>query len=129
MVFLRRDQQEHSVPHLDTTQRGDTHVEEDAKQSSHGNHLQNRLHVNRNTWKSQRGSDCYKRKGKKRVALSALEQQMAALTNHDGHKNATDPLLNHLLDLWFRALGHDGQSIGVGDRTHGGSTQPGHAEN
>lgn len=66
MVFLWCDQQEHSVPHLDTTQRSDTHVEEDAEQSSHGNHLQNRLHVNRNTWKSQRGSDCYKRKGEKK---------------------------------------------------------------
>lgn len=53
---------------------------------------------------------------------------MAAPTNHDGHKNATDPLLNHLHDLWFRALGHDSQSVGVGDRSHGGSTQPGHTE-
>lgn len=54
---------------------------------------------------------------------------MAALTNQDGHKNATDPLLNHLLDLWLRALGHDGESIGMGDGSHGGGAEPGHAEN
>lgn len=56
MVFLRRDQQKHSVPHLDATQRGYTHVEEDAEQGRHRNHLQDRFHVNRNTWKSQRGT-------------------------------------------------------------------------
>lgn len=54
---------------------------------------------------------------------------MAAPTNHDGHKDATDPLLNHLLNLWFRALGHDSQSIGMSDRSHSGSAQPGHTEN
>lgn len=55
MIFLWRNQQKNSVPHLDATQRGDTHVEEDAEQGCHRNHLQNRFHVNRDTWKSQRG--------------------------------------------------------------------------
>lgn len=54
---------------------------------------------------------------------------MAAPTNHDGNQKATDPLLKHLLNLWFRALGHDGESVGVGDGSHSGSTQPGHPEN
>lgn len=51
---------------------------------------------------------------------------MAAPTNQDGHKEATDSLLQHLLNLWFWSLGHDSESIGVGDGSHGGSTQPGH---
>lgn len=51
MVLLWCDQQEHPVPHLDSTQRGDTHVEEDTEQGCHGNHLQNGFHVNRNTWR------------------------------------------------------------------------------
>lgn len=55
--------------------------------------------------------------------------ERAALTNQDGHKYATDPLLNHLLDLWFWALGHDSESVGVGDGSHGGSAEPGNAEN
>lgn len=54
---------------------------------------------------------------------------MAAPTNHDGHKDATDPLLNHLLNLWFGALGHDRQSIGMSDRSYSGSAQPRHTEN
>lgn len=54
---------------------------------------------------------------------------MAAPTNHDGHKHATDPLLDHLLNLWFRALGHDSQGVGVSYRPHRGSTQPRHTEN
>lgn len=54
---------------------------------------------------------------------------MAALTNHEGHQETTDPLLYHLLDHWFRALGHDSEGVGVGDRSHRGSTQPGHPEN
>ena len=49
MVFLWCDQQKHPVPHLDPAQGGDTHVEEDAEQGRHGNHLQNGLHVDRNT--------------------------------------------------------------------------------
>lgn len=57
MVFLWCDQQKHSVPHLDSTQRGDTHVEENAEQSCHRNHLQNGLHENRNTWRSQKTND------------------------------------------------------------------------
>lgn len=57
MVFLRCNQKKHSVPHLDATQRGDTHVEEDAKQGGHGNHLQNRLHKDGNTFKSQQWKD------------------------------------------------------------------------
>lgn len=51
------------------------------------------------------------------------------LTNQDGHEEATDPLLDHFLDLWFRALGHDGEGVGVGDGPHGGGAQPGHPEN
>lgn len=54
---------------------------------------------------------------------------MAAPTNQNGHKNATDPLLDHLLNLWFRSFAHDSESIGMGDRSHGGSTQPRHPEN
>lgn len=50
---------------------------------------------------------------------------MAAPTDQDGHKHATDPLLNHLLYLWFGALGHDSESVSVGDRAHGGGAQPG----
>lgn len=53
---------------------------------------------------------------------------MAALTDHDRHKDATDPLLNHFLNLWFGALGHDSECVGVSDRSHSGSTQPGHPE-
>lgn len=61
------------------------------------------------------------------VFVSALKT--AALTNQHGHKNPTDPLFDHLLNLWFRALGHDSESVGVGHRSHGGSTQPGYPEN
>lgn len=62
MIFLGRDQQKHPIPHLDSTQRGDTHIEEDAKQGRHRNHLEDGFHVNRNTWKSQSKWKINKRK-------------------------------------------------------------------
>lgn len=72
MVFLWRDQQKHSVPHLDATQRGDTHVEEDAEESSHGNHLQDGLHVNGNTCRSPKAGERGPEKGN--PAVSTLAQ-------------------------------------------------------
>lgn len=61
--------------------------------------------------------------------MSAFALWTGAPTNQDGNENAADSLLNHLLNLWFRAFGHDSQGVGVGDRSHGGCTQPGHTEN
>lgn len=62
-------------------------------------------------------------------AVSTFTLEMAALTNHDGHKNTADPLLDHFLNLWFWALTHDSESVGVGDGSHSGGTQPGDPEN
>lgn len=40
------------------------------------------------------------------VSIS-IDCAVAALTNQDGHKDATDSLLMNLLNLCFWAFGHD----------------------
>lgn len=54
MILLWCNQEKHPVPHLDSVQWCDTHVEKDAKQCCHRNLLQEWLHVNRNAFKSQK---------------------------------------------------------------------------
>ena len=131
MVLLRCDQQQYPVPHLDSTQRGDTHVEEDAEQGRHRNHLQYRFHENRNSWREHTERERMRIQGNRLFILIVRCTCLwrAVLTDQDGHENATNPLLKHLLNLRFRALGHDSQSVGVGDGAHGGSAQPRHPEN
>ena len=53
VVFLRDEQKQGTIPQLDAVQRRDSHVEEDPKQGWHGDHLQDRLHQNRQTLKQR----------------------------------------------------------------------------
>lgn len=50
------------------------------------------------------------------------------LTDEDGHDEASQPLLLHLLDLGLltgrRGFAHDSEGVDVGDRAHSGGREP-----
>lgn len=55
-----------------------------------------------------------------------------SLTHKHRDQEPADSLLLDLLDLgcssWGAGLAHDGEGIGMGDRSHGGGTEPGHSK-
>lgn len=59
-----------------------------------------------------------------------VERGQRSLTYEHRHQESAEPLLLDLLNLsnstWSTGLAHDGEGIGVGDRTHRGGTEPGH---